>query len=73
MSIDYRERRNLSRRGKPEGAKGRAGDQPTCLIQRHDASSLDYGVRLEIDGESGAGAKSTATDARKSPSRKRGA
>ncbi len=47
----YRAKRDLSRSGEPEGARGDArGDSPIFVIQQHDASTLHYDFRLETDG-----------------------
>ncbi len=46
---EYRSKRDLERSPEPEG--GAAGDGgPRFVIQKHDASSLHYDLRLEVDG-----------------------
>jgi DNA ligase D-like protein (predicted 3'-phosphoesterase) len=45
---DYRSRRDLRRSAEPSGS-GRAGDgEPVFVVQRHDASSLHFDVRLQV-------------------------
>lgn len=67
----YRERRNADRSPEPScGASTRsAGKAPIFVIQKHDASTLHYDFRLEIDGvlKSWAVPKGPSTD----PSEKR--
>lgn len=62
----YRERRDLARSGEPEGGAGRGADGPVFVIQKHDASSLHYDFRLEVDGvlRSWAVPKGPSTDPR---------
>jgi len=64
----YAEKRDFSRTPEPSGgeARGRAGGQPIFVIQQHDASSLHYDFRLEIDGRlvSWAVPKGPSTDPR---------
>ncbi|MBA5777550.1 DNA ligase [Stappia sp. F7233] len=51
MSIkDYRRKRNLARSGEPKGSSRSPGDAPIFVIQKHDASTLHYDFRLEVDG-----------------------
>lgn len=46
----YRSKRNLAKSGEPAGgSRGRRGGR-RFVIQKHDASSLHYDLRLEIDG-----------------------
>jgi DNA ligase D-like protein (predicted 3'-phosphoesterase) len=48
---DYREKRNFDRTPEPRGGDGRRdSDDPRFVIQKHDASTLHYDFRLEIDG-----------------------
>jgi DNA ligase D-like protein (predicted 3'-phosphoesterase) len=44
---EYRAKRDTDCSGEPTG--GKAGSAPRFVIQRHDASSLHFDVRLEID------------------------
>lgn len=44
---DYRKKRKGSRTDEPSGAGTK---QPRFVVQRHDASSLHFDFRLEIDG-----------------------
>lgn len=46
----YRSRRNFRRTTEPRGGKPRPGAEPLFVIQKHDASSLHYDFRLEVDG-----------------------
>lgn len=45
---EYRAKRNTADSGEPTG--GSPGKHPRFVVQRHDASSLHFDVRLEIDG-----------------------
>lgn len=45
---EYLTRRDLAVSGEPGG--GEPGDRPRFVIQRHDASSLHYDFRLEVEG-----------------------
>jgi DNA ligase D-like protein (predicted 3'-phosphoesterase) len=49
---DYRRKRDLERTPEPSGngKTGQSRDAPRFVIQKHDASSLHYDFRLEIDG-----------------------
>ena len=48
---DYRGKRNFDRTPEPRGGDGRRdSDDPQFVIQKHDASTLHYDFRLEIDG-----------------------
>lgn len=51
-SDDYRRKRDFDRTPEPNGNGGRrrSDDAPRFVIQKHDASSLHYDFRLEIDG-----------------------
>src|SRR5690625_3535491 len=48
----YQEKRNLDKTPEPESSSSGSalGNKPTFAIQKHDASSLHYDFRLEIDG-----------------------
>lgn len=49
---EYRSKRDTDRAGEPDGTEdARTGQgSPVFVVQRHDASSLHFDVRLEIDG-----------------------
>ncbi|ETX14163.1 ATP-dependent DNA ligase [Roseivivax halodurans JCM 10272] len=48
---DYKARRDFSKTSEPKGTSGRARDGDRWFsIQKHDASSLHYDLRLEHDG-----------------------
>lgn len=47
----YRRRRDFRRTGEPSGDDPPpANDEPVFVIQQHDASTLHYDFRLEVDG-----------------------
>lgn len=48
----YRRRRDLDRSPEPSGDDDRPppGDDPIFVIQQHDASTLHFDLRLEVDG-----------------------
>ncbi len=47
---EYRSRRDTARSGEPHGSGSGADGGDRWVIQRHDASSLHFDVRLEIGG-----------------------
>lgn len=62
----YREKRDFSRSAEPESGSRSGGGAPLFVIQKHDASSLHYDFRLEVDGvlKSWAVPKGPSTDPR---------
>lgn len=67
---EYHKKRDFSRTSEPGGEPvERSGSDPIFVIQKHDASTLHYDVRLEVDGvlKSWAVPKGPSTD----PSEKR--
>lgn len=67
---EYKKKRDFSKTSEPsdkEGASsGKNGDRPVFVIQKHDASTLHYDFRLEVDGvlRSWAVPKGPSTDPR---------
>jgi DNA ligase D-like protein (predicted 3'-phosphoesterase) len=48
---DYRRRRDFTRTGEPKGRRrGRLDEPATFVVQIHDASTLHFDFRLEVDG-----------------------
>ncbi len=47
---DYHRKRDFSRTEEPRGRDGRAGDEPGFVVQIHDASTMHFDFRLEVDG-----------------------
>jgi DNA ligase D-like protein (predicted 3'-phosphoesterase) len=45
----YKENRDFSKTSEPAPGKKKKRDQPIFVIQKHDASSMHYDFRLEID------------------------
>jgi DNA ligase D-like protein (predicted 3'-phosphoesterase) len=62
----YRDKRDFARSAEPQGGVGSGTDTPCFVIQKHDASSLHYDFRLEVDGvlKSWAVPKGPSTDPR---------
>jgi len=46
----YRQKRDFSKTGEPEGGGKTLHDGPIFVIQKHSASTLHYDFRLEVDG-----------------------
>tara|TARA_R110000823_G_scaffold27609_16_gene80457 strand:- start:25263 stop:25856 length:594 start_codon:yes stop_codon:yes gene_type:complete len=63
---EYAKKRDLSRSGEPAGKTRKKRGKPAFVIQKHDASSLHYDFRLEVDGvlKSWAVPKGLSTDPR---------
>ncbi len=47
---DYYDKRDIDRSPEPKGEKKSTEGKPIFVIQKHDASSLHYDFRLEVDG-----------------------
>lgn len=45
---DYRAKRDTGRSGEPRGKSRSGKDAPVFVVQRHDASSLHFDVRLQV-------------------------
>jgi DNA ligase D-like protein (predicted 3'-phosphoesterase) len=50
VSQAYRKKRDFSRTPEPRGGQRKPGRKPLFVIQKHDASSLHYDFRIEVDG-----------------------
>ncbi len=63
---EYKKKRDLKKTPEPSGKKKRKGKKPLFVIQKHDASSLHYDFRIEIEGvlKSWAVPKGPSTDPR---------
>ncbi|MGW8250180.1 MAG: DNA polymerase ligase N-terminal domain-containing protein, partial [Anaerolineales bacterium] len=47
---EYQKKRDFRRTKEPEGGGKQSSDKPVFVIQKHDASSLHYDFRIEVDG-----------------------
>ena len=47
---EYQEKRDFRKTSEPSGEQLAGGDEPLFVIQKHDASSLHYDFRIEVDG-----------------------
>lgn len=63
---DYKSKRDFSRSAEPQGGGAEDDHTPIFVIQKHDASSLHYDVRLQVEGvlKSWAVPKGPSTDPR---------
>jgi DNA ligase D-like protein (predicted 3'-phosphoesterase) len=63
---EYQEKRDFRRTAEPTGGDREPSKRPIFVIQKHDASSLHYDLRLEVDGvlKSWAVPKGPSTDPR---------
>jgi DNA ligase D-like protein (predicted 3'-phosphoesterase) len=46
----YREKRDFRQTSEPAGGERKSADRPIFVVQKHDASTLHYDFRLEVDG-----------------------
>jgi len=46
----YLEKRDFRATPEPDGSDAAPADRPVFVVQKHDASTLHYDVRLEVDG-----------------------
>ncbi len=63
---EYKDKRDFRRTSEPLSGERRAAEQPIFVIQKHDARTLHYDFRLEVDGvlKSWAVPKGPSTDPR---------
>lgn len=47
---DYFSKRDFKKTSEPKGGERKSSEKPIFVIQKHDASSLHYDFRLEMDG-----------------------
>jgi len=47
---EYSDKRDFRRTSEPKGGNRRPSARPLFVIQKHDASTLHYDFRLEVDG-----------------------
>jgi len=47
---EYQRKRDFAKTAEPAGGTSRPSDKPIFVVQRHDASTLHYDFRLEVDG-----------------------
>lgn len=47
---EYRGKRDLKRSGEPRGGRRRTRGEPRFVVQKHDATSLHYDFRVEVEG-----------------------
>ncbi|MBC9729870.1 DNA polymerase ligase N-terminal domain-containing protein [Streptomyces sp. TRM68367] len=46
---EYRGKRDFDRTGEPAGREGASGEEPRFVVQIHDASTLHFDFRLQVD------------------------
>jgi DNA ligase D-like protein (predicted 3'-phosphoesterase) len=46
----YRNKRDFRQTSEPQGGERQASDKPIFVVQKHDASTLHYDFRLEVNG-----------------------
>jgi bifunctional non-homologous end joining protein LigD len=63
---EYHNKRDFTRTAEPAGGDRKASEKPIFVIQKHDARTLHYDIRLEVDGvlKSWAVPKGPSTDPR---------
>ena len=63
---EYRDKRNFRKTSEPTAGERQAGNEPIFVIQKHDARTLHYDFRLEVDSvlKSWAVPKGPSTDPR---------